>query len=147
MLNLIFAALLGSTSPQPVVVHITQDFGGDVDTYIAKYERLALSGTSIEIDGECTSACGLVFSHFPRDRVCVTPRAVFGLHQAWVWRPGHPHIEEDRNIEADPAFTANMIAAYPPVVRGWVKAHGPLVLEPKYMPASALHGYFKECAA
>ena len=49
------------------------------------------SGERVIIDGPCLSACTLVLGVVPKDRICVTPRAVFGFHAAWMptayWGP------------------------------------------------------------
>ena len=44
--------------------------------------RCAPSGERVVIDGPCLSACTLVLSMVPDDRICVTRRAVLGFHAA-----------------------------------------------------------------
>jgi hypothetical protein len=39
-------------------------------------ERLASAGESVIIDGLCASACTIVLSELPRDKICVTSRAL-----------------------------------------------------------------------
>ena len=42
----------------------------------------AQSGERVVIDGPCLSACTLVLSTVPSNRICVTRRAVLGFHAA-----------------------------------------------------------------
>ena len=39
------------------------------------------------IDGACLSACTLVLGIVPRERICVTQRAMLGFHAAWMPGP------------------------------------------------------------
>ena len=42
------------------------------------------------IDGACLSACTLVLGIVPRERICVTQRAMLGFHAAWMPGPAGP---------------------------------------------------------
>ena len=64
-------------------MHITRDHGGYVEEYKAKYKRIRDSGERVIIDGICNSACTLVFGIVPMNKICVTPRASLGFHQAY----------------------------------------------------------------
>ena len=44
------------------------------------------SGERVVIDGNCFSACTLVTAIIPKERICVTERAVFGFHAGWTDR-------------------------------------------------------------
>ena len=65
-------------------LRITRDHGGEVDKYKAKYKRIRDTGERVIIDGICNSACTLVLGMVPRNKVCVTPRASLGFHEAYV---------------------------------------------------------------
>jgi hypothetical protein len=67
----------------PAVERIGDDSGGRIGTYLSKFEALRKSGQRVVIDGTCASACTLVVSMIPRNRICVTPRAVLAFHAAW----------------------------------------------------------------
>ena len=62
---------------------ITRDHGGLVDEYKAKYAMIRDRGERVIIDGICNSACTLVLGIVPLNRICVTPRASLGFHQAY----------------------------------------------------------------
>src|SRR5262249_37801075 len=62
---------------------ITRDYGGLVDQYKAKYVMLRDRGERVVIDGICNSACTLVLGIVPLSRICVTPNASLGFHQAY----------------------------------------------------------------
>jgi hypothetical protein len=56
--------------------------GGDVLAYLKFFALLEQSGQRILLDGPCFSACTLVLSEIPRERICVAARAVLGFHAA-----------------------------------------------------------------
>src|SRR5437764_14645683 len=68
-------------------VRIANDRGGQIGSYVMKYQRLASAGESVIIDGLCASACTIVLSELSRDKICVTPRATLGFHAAWNYGP------------------------------------------------------------
>src|ERR1700728_5268464 len=63
-------------------VRISGDPGGEVSSYLQKYQEIRDSGQNVVIDGPCLSACTLLTGLIPRDRICVTPRAMLGFHAA-----------------------------------------------------------------
>src|SRR5271155_4696577 len=69
--------------PARADLHITRDHGGYVDEYKAKYARIRDHHERVIIDGICNSACTLVFGIVPMNKICVTPRASLGFHQAY----------------------------------------------------------------
>src|SRR5690242_17079611 len=77
------ALLLADTGASHATVRITDDRGGQIGSYINRYQRLHSSGQSVVIDGLCASACTLVLSAIPRDKICVTSRAALGFHAAY----------------------------------------------------------------
>ena len=81
-LPLLFLPLLAAT-PARADLHITRDHGGYVTEYKAKYERIRDRKERVIIDGICNSACTMVFGIVPMNKVCVTPRASVGFHQAY----------------------------------------------------------------
>src|SRR6266850_1909327 len=75
-------ASLVSLSSAHAAVLISGDNGGRIDTYLNKFEMVRASGEQVVIDGPCLSACTLVLSAVPRDRICITRRAILGFHAA-----------------------------------------------------------------
>jgi hypothetical protein len=100
-------------------VRILQSPGGRVGPFLELFEQVRASGERVVIDGPCLSACTLVLMTLPRQRICVTPRAVLGFHAATSrdWR-GRPVYE--------PEATDVVLAAYPPRIRQWIVRHGGL---------------------
>src|SRR5262245_3799896 len=56
--------------------------GGEVGSFVRLFSAMRDSGERIIIDGPCLSACTLVLSTIPKERICVTRRAVLGFHGA-----------------------------------------------------------------
>lgn len=79
----VFLLLLLVAAPAQADLRITRDHGGYVEQYKEKYQRIRRRGERVIIDGICNSACTLVFGIVPLNKVCVTPRASLGFHQAY----------------------------------------------------------------
>src|SRR6476646_6753360 len=78
---LLLAVLVAS--PARADLHITRDHGGYVEEYKTKYQRISDRHERVIIDGICNSACTLVFGIVPMNKICVTPKASVGFHQAY----------------------------------------------------------------
>ena len=74
--------LCAIASPAQADVRIIASPGGEVGPFLDLFERVRASGERVVIDGPCLSACTLVLSTVPNDRICVTRRAVLGFHAA-----------------------------------------------------------------
>src|ERR1700747_3418027 len=81
---IVLAALLSAlaVSPARAEVRILASPGGQVGPFLDLFERVRASGERVVIDGPCLSACTLVLSVVPDDRICVTRRAILGFHAA-----------------------------------------------------------------
>ena len=76
--------------PARADVRILSSSGGAVSDYFALFARVRQSGERVIIDGPCLSACTLVLSTIPRNRICVTRLAVLGFHAPqWIDQSGH----------------------------------------------------------
>jgi hypothetical protein len=64
--------------PASADVRIMSSAGGPVVPYVEFFSKVRKSGERVVIDGPCLSACTLVLSTIPRNRICVTSRAVLG---------------------------------------------------------------------
>ena len=126
----VFAAILlvATTAPALADYRITRDFGGDVEEYKAKYMRLRDAGERIVIDGICNSACGLVLGIVPLNRVCATPKASMGFHQAYFDKRWTAGIRVTSY-----AGTAELMALYPQGVKDWIEQHGGLTADMKHL--------------
>jgi hypothetical protein len=116
-----FAALLGTAGVMPVhaEVRILGSPGGQVGPFLDLFERVRASGEGVVIDGPCLSACTLVLSVVPNDRICVTRRAVLGFHAA-------RSIDRRGRFSAEPEASEAVLEAYPAPVRDWIRRRGGL---------------------
>ena len=115
------AALLGATGVMPVhaEIRILGSPGGQVGPFLDLFERVRASGEIVVIDGPCLSACTLVLSVVPNDRICVTRRAVLGFHAA-------RSIDRRGRFSAEPEASEAVLEAYPGPVRDWIRRRGGL---------------------
>src|SRR5262252_1535665 len=84
------------------------------------------------IDGPCLSACTLVLSTIPHNRICVTRRAVLGFHAPQWYYP-----RTGQTMRASEA-TRLVTASYPPAVRTWIKGRGGLTQKIIYLRGKEL---------
>ena len=91
---LILVALLLGLAPARADVRITASNGGNVLSYLQFFSVLDQSGERVILDGPCLSACTLVLSAIPPERICVTSRAILGFHAA---RLLDVHSDPDHN--------------------------------------------------
>ena len=101
-------------------VRIIKDPGGEVSSYIRKFEAVRDSGDEIVIDGPCLSACTLLTGIVPRDHVCVTSRAVLGFHAASYYD------DASRSLVPTREGSALVMRLYPAPIRAWIGRHGGL---------------------
>ncbi|MGB8527500.1 MAG: hypothetical protein WCD75_11810 [Rhodoplanes sp.] len=121
-----FLLAFAITSPAFADLRITRDFGGYVEEYKAKYQRIRETGERVIIDGICNSACTLVLGIVPLQHICVTPRASLGFHEAYFdkrWTAG----VKVTSI----AGTAELMSVYPNPVKDWIARQGGLTPEMK----------------
>ena len=73
-------------------IRILASPGGQVGPFLDLFDKVRATGERVVIDGPCLSACTLVLSTIPQDRICVTPRAVLGFHAArWIDQQGQQY--------------------------------------------------------
>src|SRR4029077_16579851 len=70
-------------TPASAIERISNDSGARIGTYLTKFSALRRTGQPGVIDGTWHSACTLGVGMIPRNRICVTPRAVLAFHTAW----------------------------------------------------------------
>ena len=105
--------------PAHAEIRILGSQGGQVGPFLDLFERVRASGERVVIDGPCLSACTLVLSMVPNDRICVTRRAILGFHAA-------RSIDPRGRIYAEPDASELVLEAYPSAVRGWIRHRGGL---------------------
>lgn len=117
---------LVAAAPAHALLHITRDHGGYVEQYKAKYERVRDSGQRVVIDGICNSACTLVLGIVPLNKICVTPRASLGFHEAYYDKSFTFGIKI-----TSAAGTSELMSYYPDTVKDWIRQNGGLTTKMK----------------
>jgi hypothetical protein len=105
--------------PASAELRILSSPGGEVSSYLRLFAVVRATGERVVIDGPCMSACTLLLSTIPNDRICVTRRAVLGFHAA-------REIDRQGRVYAAPDATRVVASTYPPAVRAWISRHGGL---------------------
>jgi hypothetical protein len=119
---------------------ITQDYGGSIERYKAKYALIRDRGERVIIDGICDSACTLVLGIVPLDRVCATPRATLGFHM-----PHYDLAATDGIKIVSYRGTADFMAHYPEAVKQWLGRRGGLTAETKELTGPELSAIVHPC--
>jgi hypothetical protein len=120
-------------------VRIRASPGGEVTQYVELFSRVRATGERVVLDGPCLSACTLVLSIVPRDRICVTPRAILGFHAA-RWR------DREGRFYAAPEPTRLVTATYPAPVREWIRRRGGLSTKLMLLQGSELAAMYPRCS-
>ena len=130
--------LLAGMGASHAAVRIADDRGGRIETYVNKYQDLRSSGESVIIDGLCASACTIVLSAVPQDKICVTSRATLGFHAAWDFGANGRTI-------TDREATMMLYSMYPMPVRRWIAARGGLTPHMIFLRGKVLQAMYKPC--
>jgi hypothetical protein len=131
----IFAIVLTAIAAAPALaeVRIMSSAGGPVVGYLEFFSKVRKLGERVVIDGPCLSACTVVLSTIPRNRICVTSRAVLGFHAPIV-------VDQYREI------TRAINATYPPAVRAWIKHNGGLTQNVILLRGQELAALYPHCS-
>ena len=113
--------------------------GGAVDAFLAAFARVRQSGERVVIDGPCLSACTLVLSTIPHNRICVTRRAILGFHAPQWYYPS-----TGQTMRASDS-TRLVTASYPSAVRAWIKKRGGLTQKLIYLRGKELAALYPRC--
>jgi hypothetical protein len=137
----IFLALLlcgPVVPPAQAEVRILASPGGQVGLFLDLFERVRASGERVVIDGPCLSACTLVLSMVPNNRICVTRRAILGFHAA-------RSIDARGHLYAEPEASELVLEAYPSPVRGWILRRGGLTSRLLLLRGRELAAIYPSC--
>jgi hypothetical protein len=137
-LPLVLALSLGLTAPALADVRILASGGGVVGDYLNFFEKVKKSGERVVIDGPCLSACTLVLSTIPRQRICVTSRAVLGFHAPYL-------LDKSGRKYRSNQVTQAVNDAYPPAVRAWIKRKGGLHQDVILLKGRELNALYPHC--
>jgi hypothetical protein len=124
--------------PAQAEVRILGSRGGQVGPFLDLFEKVRASGERVVIDGPCLSACTLVLSMVPRERICVTRRAVLGFHAA-------RSMDRRGRMYAEPAASALVLQTYPSGVRSWINQRGGLTSHLLLLQGRELAAFYPSC--
>jgi hypothetical protein len=130
--------LLLPLQPAHAELRIVASPGGPVVPYVQLFEAVRKSGERVVIDGPCLSACTLVLSMVPNDRICVTRRAVLGFHAA-------RSIDGHGRIYREPVASQFVLETYPSAVRGWISRRGGLTSRLLLLRGRELAAIYPSC--
>jgi hypothetical protein len=142
--RIIFVLLLAivlwaiATAMARAEVRILASPGGEVGPFLDLFEKVRDSGERVVIDGPCLSACTLVFSIVPSERICVTRRAVLGFHAA-------RSIDRRGRIYAEPEASRLVLEAYPDPIRNWIIRRGGLTSRLLLLRGRELSSMYRTC--
>jgi hypothetical protein len=138
--KIVLAAVLGTLAlpPARAEVRILASPGGQVGPFLDLFERVRASGERVVIDGPCLSACTLVLSVVPDDRICVTRRAILGFHAA-------RSIDRRGRMSAEPEASELVLETYPAAVRGWIRRRGGLTSRLLLLRGRELAAIYPRC--
>jgi hypothetical protein len=112
--------------------------GGEVGSFLQLFAKVRQSGQRVIIDGPCISACTLVLSTIPQERICVTPRAILGFHAA-------RRLDRRGQFYAAPSETRLLAVTYPAAVRAWIERNGGLTEKPIFLRSRQLAALYPRC--
>jgi hypothetical protein len=144
MMRIVFTLLLAvalwffATMLARADVRILGSPGGQVGPFIDLFDKVRASGERVVIDGPCLSACTLVVSIVPSERICVTRRAVLGFHAA-------RSIDRRGRTYAEPEASELVLEAYPGPVRNWIVHHGGLTSRLLLLRGRDLTAIYRPC--
>jgi hypothetical protein len=135
ILLIMFCAL---ALPARADVRILASPGGQVGPFLDLFERVRDSGERVVIDGPCLSACTLVLSLVPTERICVTRRAILGFHAA-------RSMDRRGRMYAEPEASEAVLEAYPSPVRSWIRRRGGLTSRLLLLRGRELAAIYPSC--
>jgi hypothetical protein len=133
---LVLAVCIGPASAD---VRILASPGGEVGRFLRLFAALRESGQRIIIDGPCFSACTLVLGSIPRERICVTNRAILGFHGARLFD------REGNEYRTPSSVNADVMDAYPKPVQRWIRHRGGLSGKMITLRGAELLRYYPRC--
>src|SRR5271163_4775874 len=120
-------------------VLIVNDPGGEVSSYVERFQEVRDSGERVVIDGPCLSACTLLTGIIPRDKVCVTSRAALGFHAASYYD------DASRSLVPTKEGSRVVMRLYPPAIKAWIGRHGGLTPTLMFMRGRDLAALYPTC--
>jgi hypothetical protein len=125
-------------SPASATIRIAGDAGGQIGAYLQRHDAMRQSGERVVIDGPCFSACTMVLGAIPRNRICVTARALLGFHAAY-------DLDQSGNQVTSRGGTALLMDQYPRQVRNWIARRGGLSRQMMFLSGRGLASMYASC--
>jgi hypothetical protein len=136
--GLALAATILILVPARAEIRILASPGGQVGPFLDLFDKVRATGERVVIDGPCLSACTLVLSIVPNERICVTRRAVLGFHAA-------RSIDRRGRSYAEPDASELVLRTYPEPVRDWIDRHGGLTSHLILLRGRDLKAIYRSC--
>jgi hypothetical protein len=136
--GLALAATILILVPARAEIRILASPGGQVGPFLDLFDKVRATGERVVIDGPCLSACTLVLSIVPIERICVTRRAVLGFHAA-------RSIDRRGRSYAEPEASDLVLRTYPEPVRDWIDRHGGLTSHLILLRGRDLKAIYRSC--
>ncbi len=111
--------LLALATRSHALTRIADDMGGPLGEYLLVFAAIRDAGERVMIDGSCFSACTMVTALVPRDKICITERAMLGFHAGWFENKAGERV-------TSPTGTRVLYEMYPPIIRNWIARRGGL---------------------
>lgn len=126
---IIFAVGVFLSLPAFAETHtITNDTGGFLPDYAARYSRMASNGDNLVIGGRCASACTMALIYMPREKVCALPGAKLQFHRT-----------------SGPNGSGWLMRNYPQNLSRWLDARGGLTDSVITLSGISLRGFVRSC--
>jgi hypothetical protein len=136
--GLTLAACTIMQAPARAEIRILASPGGQVGPFLDLFDKVRETGERVVIDGPCLSACTLVLSIVPTERICVTRRAVLGFHAA-------RSVDRRGRTYAEPEASELVLQTYPAPVRDWIGRHGGLTSRLILLRGRELKAIYRSC--
>jgi hypothetical protein len=136
--GLTLAACTIAQAPARAEIRILASPGGQVGPFLDLFDKVRETGERVVIDGPCLSACTLVLSIVPNERICVTRRAVLGFHAA-------RSVDRRGRTYAEPEASELVLQTYPAPVRDWIGRHGGLTSHLILLRGRELKAIYRSC--
>jgi hypothetical protein len=124
--------------PSHAMTRIAGDMGGPLGEYLLRFAAIRDSGEQVMIDGSCFSACTLVTALIPRDRICITERAMLGFHAGWFENKAGKRV-------TSPTGTRLLYEMYPPIIQNWIARQGGLGKRTIVLEGPELAAVYRSC--
>lgn len=130
--------LFALVQPSSAMTRIAEDMGGSLGDYLLMFAAMRDSGERVMIDGSCFSACTLVTALIPKDKICITERAMLGFHAGWFENKAGQRV-------TSPTGTKVLYEMYPPVIRRWIARQGGLGKHTIVLTGPELAAIYRNC--